>query len=174
MKKKNYIISISLFLILVFATYFFILKDYNFADIIKTIKTCNINWIMLSFLSLILYLFFECLFLKRILSYIGHKINYYQAFGYVITEKYFSAITPSSMGGQPMQMVEMKKDHIGYQKTSIIVLLNTAIYKTALILLATISFLLYPKLLFTNNTFFNWVVILGYITTVLLIIFCIK
>lgn len=103
------------------------------------------------------------------LFHLGQKVTLFQCFGYVFTEIYFSAITPSSMGGQPVQMYEMKRDHIGYQITSVVVLLNTMIYKIALILLATIAFLVYHDVLFPMNSFFRWVVVIGYITTILVI-----
>ena len=102
--------------------------------------------------------------------HLGYKISWYQALGYIMTEVYFSAITPSSMGGQPIEMIEMSKDKIPYRVNSVVILLNTLIYKVALVFLAIIGFLFFSQKLFTFNTLFNWLVLLGFVTTLLVML----
>ncbi len=158
------------FLFLIFGTYYFILKDYSVADFKESLRNCNKIYIFISFLFLFFYAFWASLFLKRTLYHFHKKINWYQAFGYLFTEVYFSAITPSSIGGQPVQMVEMNKDEIPYRVNSVVVLLNTLLYKIALIVLATILILIYQKDIFHQNILFSWLVALGFITTIFVII----
>lgn len=169
MKKKKYIFSILLFLVLLFGTYYFILKNYSLAEFINSIKECNPIYIVLGFVCLLFYTFFASFYLKRTLYHFGKKINWYQAFGYHFTEVYFSAITPSSLGGQPVQMVEMSKDKIPYRINSVVVLLNSLLYKVALILLAIVACVMYFKELFSQSSLFCWLVSLGFITTILVI-----
>jgi len=167
--KKKYVLSIILFLVLFFGTYYFVLRNYPFKELLEAIKHCNKFYIALAFLSVAFYLFFASLYMKRILYHFGKKISWYHAIGYICTEIYFSAITPSSLGGQPVQMIEMNKDKIPYRMNSIIVLLNTLLYKIALIFLAILAFLFYGKLIFSQNIIFSWLVILGFVTTILVI-----
>lgn len=169
--KKKYILSVLFFLFLIFITYFFVLKNYDINILFTSLKQSNPIFLSLAFLFLGLYVFFEALFLKRIFKHLDYKISFYQAIGYVFTEIYFSAITPSSMGGQPVQMIEMKKDGIPYQINSVAVLLNTMIYKIALIFLACLAFLFYGKNIFGRSKIFVWLVLLGFITTIFVIIF---
>lgn len=169
--KHKYMLSAIIFIILILITYFFIFHNYDINVLIASLKATNPRFVMMAVVCVFLYLFFESLFLKRIIYHLGYKIGFYNTFGYVLTEKYFSAITPSSMGGQPIQMLEMHRDKIGIHIGSIIVLLNTMMYKVALVVIATLGFILYKNELFSLNSLFNWLVLIGYLTTIFVIIF---
>lgn len=170
MKKKHYVLSIIFFIILIIVTYFFVLKDYPIQELINSLKNCNMIFIFIALLCVVSYSFFAALYNKRMLYHFKTKISWYQSFGYLFTEIFFSAVTPSSIGGQPVQMMEMKKDGINYQKNSIVVLLNTIIYKIGLLIIATIGFIIYFKDIMKINKFFLYLFIFGYVTTILLII----
>jgi len=136
---------------------------------LDSLEACNPKFVILGFGCLVCYVFFASFYLKRTLYHFGKKISWYQAFGYHFTEVYFSAITPSSLGGQPVQMVEMNKDKIPYRINSVVVLLNSLLYKVALILLAIVAFVFYKNELFSQSPLFCWLVSLGFITTLLVI-----
>ena len=167
---KRYVLSAILFVVLIILTYVFVLKGCDFNLLIESIKNTNPFFVFLTILCVFGYVFFGSLFLKRILWYFGSKVSFYHTFGYIFTEIYFSAITPSNMGGQPVQMIEMKKDKISYQYSSVLVLFNTMMNRIVLIFIATIFFIIFNKEIFNINPFYNWVVILGYITTILVIL----
>lgn len=171
MKKKHYILSIILFIALISGTYFFILKDYSLQEFISSVKNCNIEFIILSFLCMVFYSFFAALYNKRMLKHLNIKISWYQAFGYLFTEIFFSGITPSSIGGQPVEMMEMKKDGIDYQKNSIIILLNTILYKIATLLIATLGFTIYFNHILKQSKLFVYLFIFGYVSSVILVVF---
>ncbi len=171
--KKQYILSIILFLILLIGTYYFVLRDYSINAFIDSLKSCRVEYIILAFICVFFYSFFASLYTKRMFYHFNKKISWYQAFGYLFTEVYFSAITPSSIGGQPIQMMEMKKDGIDYQINSVVVLLHTIIYKVCLLILATLAFIIFYNDIFSQNKVFIILFSLGYITTLILIIFMI-
>lgn len=168
---KKYSWSIVLFLVLIFGTYYFVLKDYKIEDFFIAVQNCNKGFLFCAFLALFGYCFFAFQYFRRILKYFGKKISWYQAFGYHFTEVYFSAITPSSIGGQPVQMIEMNRDGIPYRISTVLILLNTLIYKIALLTIAVIGFLFCFTLLWNQSALFVWLVALGFITTIFLIIF---
>ena len=170
MKIKKYVFYALFFLFLIFATYFFVFKKYSLEELINSLQYCNPLYIVLGILAMFSWAFFESLYLKRLLGKLGYKVPWYNAFGYVATETYFSAITPSSMGGQPVMMMEMSRDGIPYRVNSVVILLNTLIYKIALLTLATIGFILYKDILLSFGGWFYWLVVLGYVTTVLVVI----
>ena len=153
---KKYVLSAILFIFLVFLTYFFVLKDCDFHLIYDSIIHMNFIYLFLTILCVFGYVFWGSVFLKRMLYHFKTKVSFYHTFGYIFTEIYFSAITPSNMGGQPVQMIEMKRDKIPYQTSSVLVLFNTMMNRIALIFLATIFFILYRKQLFGINSFYNF------------------
>jgi hypothetical protein len=168
--KKQYVFSIILFLFLLIGTYYFIFKDYSISTLLSSIENCNKYYILLSILGIVFYSIFASLYMKLMFKYFNKHISWYQAFGYLFTEVYFSAITPSSIGGQPVQMMEMKKDGLNYQINSIVVMLHTIIYKIVILVLATLACLFYFKDIFSQNKTFIILFILGYITTIMLIV----
>lgn len=167
---KKYVLSATLFVLLIFGTYYFILREYSIEEFISSLIHCSPLILGGAFLLLCSYAFFHSLYLKRMLKHLGYKINWYQALGYIFTEVYFSAITPSSMGGQPIQMMEMNKDGIPYRINSVVILLNTFLYKLALVILAIVLFTIYASKLFSFNPLFNILVLLGFVTTILVMI----
>lgn len=167
--KKRYILFILFFFLLIFATYYFILKDYSLEALKFSLQNCHVSTLLWGVILMFFYAFWGAFFLKRMLFHFGKKTTLLASLGYVCTENYFSAITPSSMGGQPVEMYEMNKDNIPYRINSIIILLNTILYKIALILLAFILFPFYFHSLFSINKVFTILVILGLVTTILVI-----
>lgn len=169
MKKKNYIMSLILFFILIILTYTFVLKDYPYKDLIHAISLCDKKFLLLAGLFSILYLFFTSLFNKRICFLFGKKITWYQALGYKFTELYFSGITPSSLGGQPVEMIEMHKDGIEVQMSGVIILLSTVLYMSTIVILGSICFIFKRDVLFSQGNLFKYTTILGYVTTILVV-----
>lgn len=167
---KKYGLSLILFLILLGLTYFFVFKDCDFNLLLLSLKKANIWYILLAFIALILYIFWGCLFLKRIFSYFKIKTSFFQILGFYATTSYYSAITPSYIGGEPVAMYEMKKRNIPYEVSSVVVLFNAMLNRIALIFLAIIFLIIFNKQLFVLNNFYKWVVILGILTTILVIL----
>lgn len=174
MKKKKYALSLLLFIVLFLVTYFWIFKNYDVNMLIKSLSLCDFKYILLAVFSILMFPLFEAIFLISISKDMGIKMSLYKALGYVFTEIYFSGITPSSMGGQPIQMYEMKRDGIDYYKSSIIVLLNTIIYKFTLIFLLILSLVFYGRLIFGFSSVFNILIILGFLLNLVVIIFFIS
>ena len=77
----------------------------------------------------ILYFFFQGLYMKYVLHSLHENITIKRGMFYSIVEFFFSAITPSSTGGQPIQLIYMTKDKIPMRKSLITLMLNTMIFK---------------------------------------------
>ena len=169
MKIKKYLLSILLMLSLLIITYFVILKDCDFNLLISSIKNTNPWYLLLACISIFMYITMGSLLIKCILKYFKHHINMYQAFGYHFTEVYFSSITPSYVGGQPVQMYEMKKDGISYEESSLIIFFTNMLNRLVLIILASILFIIYFKEIFGISTLYNILIGVGYVSTLLII-----
>lgn len=170
MKKKNYIMSLALFFVLFLLTYTFVLKDYPYKDLIHAISLCDVKYLLLAAFFVFLYLFFASIFNKRMCFKFGKKITWHQAIGYKLTEFYFSGITPSSLGGQPVEMIEMHKDGIPVQISGVLILITTVLYMSTIVILGTICFIFKRDVLFSQGNLFKYTTILGYITTILVVL----
>ena len=65
MKNKKYILSFLLFILLFGITYFYIFRKYDFNLLINTLKYCDILYIILGLISMMMYPVFEAIFIKR-------------------------------------------------------------------------------------------------------------
>ena len=109
--------------------------------------------------------------MKYILKSLNVNISLRKGIFYSLVEFFFSGITPSSTGGQPLQLYYMTKDKIPMRKGYITLILNTVFFKLVLVILGIIvlifnsSYILHSKLIY--QIFF----VLGFILDLVLIIF---
>lgn len=169
-KERKYILSIMLFLFLFFITFFYIFSKYPIQDFFSTLKACNKYYIILSIVCVIAYLMFNVLFLKKCFHPFKEKLTFKQALAYTCTEIYFSAITPSSTGGQPAELYYMTKDGIPLEKSTIVILVNTILYKLSILILGVLSILLVPNYLLNNGVIFTLLLALGMLLDIFIIV----
>lgn len=169
-KVKRYFLSIGLFIALFIATFYFIFSKYSFQDFLNTLTTCDLKYIFFAFGCLILYLGFGLLFTKKLFACFGIKISSFQSLCYNCIEIYFSAVTPSSTGGQPVEAYYMARDKIPYRKSTVVILLNTILYKSVIVLLGVTGMIIFPKLIFQNGWLFTTLMLGGLIINIAVIL----
>lgn len=170
--KKRYLISIVFFVILLLLTFYLIYKNNDIDAVISSLNNISYEYIVIGGLLVIVYLFTESIYIKLILKSLNSKIRLWQGFVYSCIEFYFSAITPSSTGGQPAQAYYMHKDGIPFTKSSITLLLNTITFKLVLLILGFIAIIFFPHLIFNNSKLFTFIFLFGIIVNSLVIFAC--
>ena len=81
-----------------------------------------------------LYFLLHGIYIKVILKALNYDITLRKGMFYAAAEFYFSGITPSATGGQPVQLYYMTKDNIPIRKSYITLLLNTVYFKLIMLL----------------------------------------
>jgi len=170
--KKKYFISVIFFVILLILTFYLLFKNNDITQVLSSLKNISYEYIAVGALLIFIYLFTESIYIKLILKSLNHKIHLWQGFVYSCIEFYFSAITPSSTGGQPAQAYYMAKDGIPFTKSSVTLLLNTITFKLVLLFMGLIAVIFYPSLIFNNSTLFTVIFIFGIVVNLLVIAAC--
>ena len=170
--KKKYLLSVIFFVILLALTFYLLFKNNDIQDVITSLKNISYEYIVLGLILVLAYLFTESIYIKIILKSLKQKIRLWQGFVYSCIEFYFSAITPSSTGGQPAQAYYMHKDGIPFTKSSVTLLLNTITFKLVLLIMGSFAVIFYPSLIFNNSTLFTVIFIFGVVVNVAMIIAC--
>ena len=170
--KKKYVISIIFFVILLILTYSVIFNNNDIDDIFFTVKNMAFEFVVIGVFLVFVFLFMEAIYIKISLKSLGSNISLWQGFIYSCTEFYFSAITPSSTGGQPMQAYYMSKDGVPLTKSTVILMLNTVTYKIVIIIMGIAAMILCPNLIFGNSTLFTIVFLLGIVANLNMILLC--
>lgn len=142
LNKKQTLQYIAIFLLLISVTFYFLLKDYSPSQLYDILSSLKYNYLLFGTLLAFIYIICESVSFKIIFKRLGQRTKFLSLIRYSFIGFYFSAITPSASGGQPMQMYFMKKDKIGISKSSLAVLLCVMGYQIALIILFIVAFLL--------------------------------
>ncbi len=152
MKNKKYLISVAILLVVICLTMYMLLKDFKVSDIVHTMLSVNPVYIVLCVVMVFLYVWFEGLGLRIVLKTIGTKISGRKGFVYANVDLYFSLITPSSTGGQPVMAYYMSRDSIPISQSTMAILFNTMVFKVVLMVLAVAMLIFRPDIIFGNGT----------------------
>lgn len=152
MKKKifAFLKNGGLFIILLGITLYVLLNKFNLQDLINACKGINYLWVVLGFCLMLIFQACEAYNIQNCLDLVGIKTSYLKCLKYAIVGYFFSSITPSSSGGQPMQVYYMYKDDIKVSHSSLALLLELTSYLIITILLAIGGFI-YTKDLIINS-----------------------
>ena len=140
-----------------------IFKEQELTEIIRDLRSADPLWIAGGAAAAVLFVAGESVIIHYMLRILDQKTSFLKCLKYSFVGFFFSYITPSATGGQPMQMYHMKKDMIKIGYSTLIMLLITIAYKSVLIMLA-LGFLT-----FNSDTVvryagdMKWLIILGFI-----------
>jgi len=161
-KILKYALNIGLILVITLFTLNLIFKEQELPEIISDLKLAEPRWIALGAVAAIFFVAGESSIIHYMLRVLEQKTSFLRCLKYSFIGFFFSYITPSSTGGQPMQMYHMKKDKIKIGYSTLIMLLITIAYKSVLVLLA-MGFLIFnfdTVALYAGDM--KWLIVLGF------------
>jgi len=161
-KILKYALNIGLILVITLFTLNLIFKEQELPEIISDLKLADPRWIALGAAAAIFFVAGESSIIHYMLRVLEQKTSFLRCLKYSFIGFFFSYITPSSTGGQPMQMYHMKKDKIKIGYSTLIMLLITIAYKSVLVLLA-MGFLIFnfdTVALYAGDM--KWLIVLGF------------
>ena len=168
--KKKYVLMFLFFIIIIFFTFINIFDHNSLTSIINNLKKINILYIILCLIIISLYFILQGIYMKTILDALKKRITLKKGIFYSLVEFYFSGITPSSTGGQPVQLYYMTKDKIPIRKSYITLMLNTIYFKLIILLLGIIILIFKNTYVFSHSFIYIFFFILGFIVDSLLVL----
>jgi hypothetical protein len=162
-KILKYALNIGLILIISLFTVHLIFKEQELPEIIRDLKMASPKWIALGAVAAIFFVSGESVIIHYMLRVLDQKTSFLRCLKYSFIGFFFCYITPSSTGGQPMQMFHMKRDKIKIGYSTLIMLLITIAYKSVLILLA-LGFLVFNfNVVEQYAGDMKWLIVLGFV-----------
>lgn len=168
--KKKYVLMFLFFVIIIFLTFTSIFDHDSLPSIINNIKKINIIYIILCLIIICLYFLLQGIYMKSILKALKTKISLKTGVFYSLVEFYFSGITPSATGGQPVQLYYMTKDKIPIRKSYITLMLNTIYFKLIILILGLLVLIFKNSYLLNHSIVYIIFFILGFTVDVLLVL----
>ena len=156
-KSKKLLRNFLFFIFLIFITFFIIFKNENVFDIWEIIKASNKKYILLGCFSMFLYFLFEAINIDTILKTLGQRLSILKGTKYTLLGFFYSAITPASTGGQPMEVYYMHKEGIPVSDATLALLIQLCCYQIVTISLGILGAILHFSLI-KNGLLFLFIV----------------
>ncbi len=115
------------------------------------------------------YIFFEGMGLLALCRAMGYPRHWYRGVLYSAADIYFSAITPSATGGQPASALLMVGDGIPTAVTTVVLLLNLALYNLSLLVVMGVGIVIYPQTFSVFSAPAHVLIVLGVVLHVVLL-----
>ena len=167
--KKTKIINALIFLGLIVLTFWVIFKNNNINDVIKNIKSVDIKYILIGLIIMFIFSLGEATNIHIVLKSLGEKTTFLKTFKYAVVGFFFSSITPSASGGQPLQIYYMNKDNVSISHSLISLIVELFTFQVASCVLAIIGFI-FNYDLFISIGNIKFLFLLGFLINLIILI----
>ena len=147
MKNKKKIIGNGIFLFLVLGlTLYGVFHGEDLGLIWENVKKADNRYLFPAVICVIFFIWGESIIIHYLLYTLQIRLKKWKCFLISSVGFFFSCITPSASGGQPMQMVYLKKEKIPISVSSVVLMIVTITYKLVLVLLGIFVLFFQPRI----------------------------
>lgn len=151
-----------IFLVTVFSlTVYLVFRGEDFGEILQIIRNADGRYLLLGVVCVILFIIGESVIIYYMMRTLGAKVRMGHCALYSFVGFFFSCITPSATGGQPMQIYYMKKDRLDIPVSTLVLMIVTITYKAVLVLIGAVICLFGRGFLMDYLGEYMWVFYLG-------------
>lgn len=134
-----------LFLAAVFAaTLWSVFRGEDLKEVLADLATADPRYLIPGFLCVLFFILGESVVIDYLMRSLGIRVPFFHCCLYSFIGFFYSCITPSASGGQPMQVVAMRKDKIPVAVSSVVLAIVTITYKMVLVLMGVSVLLIRP------------------------------
>ncbi|MCD8357573.1 MAG: flippase-like domain-containing protein [Clostridia bacterium] len=165
------LINAALFVGLIALTFFILLHGQNVSDLTAVLCSVRVRYLLLAAGCMCIFLLCEAINIRRCLQLLGCKCGLLQSIRYALTGFFFSSVTPSASGGQPMQLYAMHRDHVPVSHGTLALLIQFCSFQTITVTFAIAGFVSQYALLSQEIGGFLYFFLLGASINILLLLF---
>ena len=158
--KKKFAFNILFFIVIISITYYIIFRNIDILVFMENLKRINIIYVILGIIVMFGFYFVEAVNIGYILNTFKEKVPLHKMIKFSLIGAFFSAITPASTGGQPMQIYYMNKEDINVSHTTLAFLIQMCGYQLFIVIFGLFFGLLNPELLGNGVIYFYLIGIL--------------
>jgi hypothetical protein len=136
--------------------------DSNFQDMGKALRQINLAWILGGVVCMVAYLLTDGWLLQYITNNMtDDRLSFPKSLKIGIVGLYYSALTPSSSGGQPFQILYMKREKISVGAATCVVLIKFVTFASTVLIFFALSWLVLGSSYIHSNTAVYWLAVTG-------------
>ncbi|MBP8640621.1 MAG: flippase-like domain-containing protein [Oscillospiraceae bacterium] len=155
-KKKNkrgkYLLSGAFLVVLIALTFYVIFKDTSIKEIWGLLKNVRMSFVYAGILAMLGFILFQGLVIGLSAQCLKTRLTPWQMLQYSFVSFFYSGITPSSVGGQPMQFYYMCRDRISPSKATLVLFVTNMTYQIVILVLGLIMFFAKLKFILSVNS----------------------
>lgn len=144
--------------------------DPNFEGMIESLESLNPIWFAISFGALLMYWLTDGLLIQHISSYMYGRYSVKKSIKIGLIGLYYGALTPSATGGQPMQVIYMRRDGIGTGTATGIIGVKLIVYQVSLCAISLFVFIFSGSRYYLEHNEVFWFTVIGFLVNVALIV----
>ena len=127
-------------------------KGFSPKKFMEYLDNNNPWWLMAAALSMLAYIGFDALMIGCLLKGFGFRRSFPKCISYAAADLYFSAITPSATGGQPMEAYFMFMDGVPGVISTVVLLTYLLLYTVSIVLIGLFCLIFMPGVFFAFGT----------------------
>lgn len=163
MNMKEMLIGLGLVVLLAWFTFHILLKKHS-AEILKeTFLRADIKYLFLGCLCMLVFINCEAANIRLLMRTFQKKVPFFRSLSYACAGFYFSAITPSATGGQPMELYYMARDGFGFAPSSFTLLFVAAVYQMSVLLYGGVMVAVNAPLVMAQGRLIHWLLVFGFL-----------
>lgn len=148
-------------ILLSWVTFHVLFKNHSIEALKEALQRSEL-WLLLPGLGcMLLFVNCEAANIRMLMRTFSRSVPYRRSLSYAFAGFYFSAITPSATGGQPMQLYYMTRDRLGFAQSSFTLLAVTAVYQMTILIYGSIAALLNLSLCMSQGKLMQCLLLMG-------------
>lgn len=146
MKKKwsKRLLGAAFYFALLALTLWYVFQDESLSQVGHYLSEVQPCYVTLSIVAVVAFILGESVVLRYLLGRLGTKSRFSHCCLFSFIGFFYSAITPSASGGQPMQVVYMRRDGIPGAVATVVLAVVTITYKLVLVAIGVAVLLFRP------------------------------
>lgn len=132
---RKFLFHIGLFTVIMLLTFWFVFRSQDISRTAEAARRMAPGYLAGAFFLAVLFVSAEGCMIWYLFRGIGEKTRLSRCIGYSFIGFFFSGITPSATGGQPMQLYYMKRDGSSLAASSVVLMSVAVVYKLVLVLI---------------------------------------
>ncbi|MDD6615411.1 MAG: lysylphosphatidylglycerol synthase transmembrane domain-containing protein [Lachnospiraceae bacterium] len=133
--KKKVFLNGALFIGIFALTFWGVFHGQNPGELREAIEGCQGVWLLPAAFCVFVFIWGESVIIWHMLDTYGIRIRKRLCFLFSSVGFFFSCVTPSASGGQPMQIYFMKKEKVPVPVATVVLMIVTIIYKLVLVVI---------------------------------------
>ncbi len=145
MKNRKKVLLDAIFLIVVFAcTVYGVFQGEDFGEVMALARKTDKRYLLLGMVCVVVFVWAESIIIHYLLDSLKVHVKKWKCFLVSNVGFFFSCITPSASGGQPMQIYYLRKEKIPVSVSAMVLMIVTIAYKMVLVVVG-IGLLLFGR-----------------------------